>query len=241
MLDPVVLFFLLGVLARLLRSDLRVPEPLYDALSIYLLLALGLKGGAELAHVGGASLAGQTLAAVAMGCLLPLLAFAVLRAGRIDRVNAAAISAHYGSVSVVTFAAALTYLNAKSVASEPTMPFFVAVLEVPALLVGVLLARLGTGRRAQLAHIVRDAFAGKSVILLLGSLAIGAVLGPQGVAPVKPFFGDLFKGVLCLFMLEPGLVAGAQLKELRRVGAFLAAFALICPRCFRLSARASAG
>lgn len=235
MLDPVVLFFVLGVLARLLRSDLRVPEPLYDALSIYLLLALGLKGGAELAHVGGASLAAQTLAAIAMGCLLPLLAFALLRgAGRVDRSNAAAIAAHYGSVSVVTFAAALTYLNAQGVASEPTMPFFVAVLEVPALLVGVLLARLGTGRRAQLAHIVRDAFVGKSVILLLGSLAIGAALGPEGIAPVKPFFSDMFKGVLCLFMLELGLVAGAQLKELRRVGAFLVAFALLVPPAFAL-------
>ncbi len=234
MLDPVVLFFILGVLARLLRSDLRVPEPLYDALSIYLLLALGLKGGAELANVGGASLAGQTLAAIAMGCILPLLAFAILRAGRIDRVNAAAISAHYGSVSVVTFAAALTYLNTKSVASEPTMPFFVAVLEVPALLVGVLLARLGTGRRAHVGHIVRDALVGKSVMLLLGALAIGALLGPQGVAPVKPFFSDLFKGVLCLFMLELGLVAGAKLKELRRAGAFLAAFALVVPPVFAL-------
>ena len=233
--DPVVLFFLLGVLARVLRSDLRVPEPLYDALSIYLLLALGLKGGAELARAAGPTLLAQTAAALAMGCLLPVLAFAVLRyAGRIDRSNAAAIAAHYGSVSVVTFAAGLTYLNSRGIASEPAMPFFVAVLEVPGLLVGVLLARLGTGRSAQLSHLVREAFVGKSVMLLVGSLAIGALLGPAGVAPVKPFFVDLFKGALCLFMLELGLVAGGQLRELRRAGVFLASFAVAVPLVFSL-------
>jgi len=235
MTDPVVLFFALGVMARLLRSDLRVPEPLYDALSIYLLLALGLKGGAQLAEVNAPALAGQTALAIAMGCLLPVLAFAFLRyLGQLDRSNAAAIAAHYGSVSVVTFAAGLTYLNARGIASEPTMPFFVAVLEVPGLLVGVLLARLGTGRSAPVAGIVRDAFAGKSVMLLVGSLAIGALLGPQGAAPIQPFFSDLFKGVLCLFMLELGLVAGGQLKELRRAGPFLVAFALVVPPLFAL-------
>lgn len=235
MLDPVVLFFLLGIMARLVRSDLRVPEPLYDALSIYLLVALGLKGGAELANAGALALAGQTALAIAMGCILPLLAFSILRfGGGLDRSNAAAIAAHYGSVSVVTFAAALTYLNARDITSEPTMPFFVAVLEVPALLVGVLLARLGTGRPAQVAQIVREAFVGKSVMLLVGGLAIGALLGPAGVAPVKPFFGDLFKGALCLFMLELGLVAGGQLKELRRAGGFLVVFALIVPLLFAL-------
>lgn len=231
--DPVVLFFLLGVLARLLRSDLRVPEPLYDALSIYLLVALGLKGGSELAKAVTPALAGQTAMAIAMGCLLPLLAFSILRLlGRVDRSNAAAIAAHYGSVSVVTFAAALTYLAARGIPSEPTMPFFVAVLEVPGLLVGVLLARLGTGRSAGIAQIVREAFVGKSVMLLVGGLAIGALLGPEGVAPIRPLFSDLFKGALCLFMLELGLVAGGQLTALRRAGPFLAGFAIVVPPLF---------
>jgi hypothetical protein len=233
MIDPVVLFFLLGALARVLRSDLRVPEPLYDALSIYLLVALGLKGGAELSRALAPSLAGQALLAVAMGCMLPLLAFALLRfLGRLDRSNAAAIAAHYGSVSVVTFAAGLTYLSTRNIAAEPTMPLFVALLEVPGLLVGVLLARMGTGRSAGVAPILRDAFVGKSVILLVGGLLAGALLGPEGLAPVKPFFGDLFKGALCLFMLELGLVAGGQLGALRQAGPFLAAFALLVPPVF---------
>jgi len=238
MIDPVVLFFLLGVAARALRSDLRVPEPLYDALSIYLLVALGLKGGAELSHALAPSLAGQALLAIAMGCVLPLLAFALLRfLGRLDRSNAAAIAAHYGSVSVVTFAAGLTYLSSRGIASEPTMPLFVALLEVPGLLVGVLLARMGTGRSAGAAHaglgpILRDALVGKSVVLLIGGLLVGAMLGSDGLAPVKPFFGDLFKGALCLFMLELGLVAGGQLGALRQAGPFLAAFALLVPPVF---------
>lgn len=233
MLDPVVLFFLLGLLARLARSDLRVPEPLYDALSLYLLLALGLKGGAELARADAGSLAGQTLLAIGLGCLLPLIAFAILRVlGRIERSNAASIAAHYGSVSVVTFAAGLTYLNAREIPSEPTMPYFVAVLEVPGLLVGVLLARLGTGRAADLAGTVREALAGRSVVLLMGGLAIGALLGPEGVAPVKPLFTDLFKGALCLFLLELGLVVGGQIPALRQAGAFLIGFGLLVPPLF---------
>ncbi|MGE0874243.1 MAG: sodium-dependent bicarbonate transport family permease [Burkholderiales bacterium] len=233
MLDPVVLFFLLGVFARLARSDLRVPEPLYDALSIYLLLALGLKGGVELARADAVALAGQTALAIGLGCLLPLLAFAILRGlGRLDRSNGAAIAAHYGSVSVVTFAAGLTYLNARNIPSEATMPFFVAVLEVPALLVGVLLARVGTGRATKLAGTVREALAGRSVVLLMGGLAIGALLGPEGIAPVKPLFTDLFKGALCLFLLELGLVVGGQVPALRQAGAFLVGFGLLVPPLF---------
>lgn len=231
--DPVVLFFLLGVLARAARSDLRVPEALYDALSIYLLLALGLKGGAELARADAGPLAGQAAIALAMGCVLPLIAFAILRGpGRLGRSDAAAIAAHYGSVSVVTFAAALAYLNTRAIASEPQMPFFVAILEVPALLVAVLLARLGSGREARFAGVLREAFAGRSVMLLVGGLAIGALLGPEGLAPIQPFFGELFKGALCLFMLELGLVAAAQARALRQAGAFLCGFALAVPVLF---------
>lgn len=242
MIDPVVFFFLLGVLARLARSDLRVPEPLYEALSLYLLLALGLKGGAELAKVDLGGLAGQTALAIAMGCLLPVLAFGLLRGfAGLDRSNAAAIAAHYGSVSVVTFAAGVTHLEARGIPFEAVMPFFVAVLEVPGLLVGVLLARMGTSRGMQFAPLLKEAFVGKSVMLLLGGLAIGALLGPGGMAPVKPFFGDLFKGALCLFMLELGLVAGGQLPALRRAGPRLAVFALAVPPLFGILGAVTGG
>ena len=232
MVDPVILFFLLGIVARLVKSDLRLPEPIYEALSVYLLLALGLKGGVELARHPLATLAPQTMAVIALGCVLPMLAYAALkRLVRLDRVNAAAIAAHYGSVSVVTFAAGVAWLEARAIPFEPHLALFLAVLEVPGIVVGVLLAR-GVGAGAALAPMLREVLTGKSVLLLLGGLAIGALLGPGGLKPTVPLFVDLFKGALCLFMLELGLVTGRQFAQLRKSGVRLVLFALITPLLF---------
>jgi hypothetical protein len=235
-IDPVVLFFLLGIVARLVRSDLRLPEPIYEALSVYLLLALGLKGGVELARHATAALLPQTLAVIALGCVLPLIAFALLRGpARLDRANAAAIAAHYGSVSVVTFAAGVAWLEARGIAWEPYLTLFLAVMEVPGIVVGVLLARGAGAGSGMLGLMFREVLAGKSVLLLIGGILIGALLGPQGVAPIKPWFVDLFKGALCLFMLELGLVTGRQLGQIRRSGPRLAVFALAVPPLFGLA------
>ena len=232
-LDPVILFFLLGLAARLLKSDLRLPEPIYEALSVYLLLALGLKGGIELARYPLSQLGPQVAAVIALGCVLPLLAFLALRAvGRLPRADAASIAAHYGSVSVVTFAAAMTWIEVRGIAAEAYLPLFVALLEAPGIIVGVLLARGVSGGAAQWGGVLREVMTGKSVILLLGGLAIGAVLGPDGVKPVAPWFFDLFKGALTLFMLELGLVTGRQLGALRTSGAFLVAFGIVTPLVF---------
>ena len=232
-LDPVILFFLLGLAARLLKSDLRLPEPIYEALSVYLLLALGLKGGIELARYPLSQLGPQIAAVIALGCVLPLLAFLALRAlGRLPRADAASIAAHYGSVSVVTFAAAMTWIEVRGIPAEAYLPLFVALLEAPGIIVGVLLARGVSGGAAQWGGVLREVMTGKSVILLLGGLAIGAVLGPAGVEPVAPWFFDLFKGALTLFMLELGLVTGRQLGALRTSGAFLVAFGIVTPLVF---------
>jgi hypothetical protein len=232
-MDPVVLFFLLGVLARLAKSDLRLPEALYETLSIFLLLAIGLKGGIELAKVPLGGVAVQAAAVVAMGLVLPLPAFALLRvAGRLPRANAASIAAHYGSVSVVTFAVASAFLAREGVAFEAHMPLFVALLETPAILTGILLARMGTIGQVRWGAVAHEVLLGKSVVLLVGGLAIGALVGPEGAAPIKPLFIDLFKGVLALFLLEMGLVAGARLGDLRRAGPFLLAFGLLVPMAF---------
>ena len=232
-MDPVVLFFLLGVLARLAKSDLRLPEALYETLSIFLLLAIGLKGGVELAKIPFHSVAAQAAAVVAMGLLLPLPAFAILRGlGRLPRVDAASIAAHYGSVSVVTFAVASAYLARQGVAFEAHMPLFVALLETPAIITGILLARLGTLGQVRWGAVAHEVLLGKSVVLLVGGLAIGAYVGPEGITPIKPLFIDLFKGVLALFLLEMGLVAGARLGDLRRAGPFLLAFGLLVPMAF---------
>jgi len=231
--DPLVLFFLLGVFARLAKSDLRLPEALYETLAIFLLLAIGLKGGVELAKVPLASVAVQSAAVLAMGFLLPLPAFAILRGlGRLSRPDAASIAAHYGSVSVVTFAVATTYLGKRDVGFEPHMPLFVALLETPAIVTGILLARLGTGGAVRWGAVAHEVLLGKSVVLLLGGLVIGALVGPDGIAPIAPLFVDAFKGVLALFLLEVGLVAGGRLADLRRVGPFLLAFGVIVPPLF---------
>ncbi len=240
-IDPVILFFLLGIVARLVKSDLRLPEPIYEALSVYLLLALGLKGGVELARHSLAALIPQTLAVVGLGCVLPVVAYAVLRhLIRLDRINAAAIGAHYGSVSVVTFAAGVAWLEARAIPFEPHLALFLAVLEVPGIVVGVLLAR-GLSAGATLAPMFREVLAGKSVLLLLGGLAIGALLGPTGLRSTAPLFVDLFKGALCLFMLELGLVTGSQLAQLRKSGVRLVLFAVLVPLLFGFAGAALGG
>lgn len=232
-MDPVVLFFLLGVFAKLAKSDLRLPEALYETLSIFLLLAIGLKGGVELAKVPFADVAVQAASVLAMGFLLPLPAFAILRGlGRLPRPDAASIAAHYGSVSVVTFAVATAYLARHNIEFEAHMPLFVALLETPAIVTGILLARLGTLQAVRWGAVLHEVMFGKTLVLLLGGLAIGAAVGPEGIAPIQPLFIDLFKGVLAVFLLEMGLVAGGRLGDLRRAGVFLAVFGVVVPLCF---------
>ncbi len=229
-MDPVVLFFVLGVAAGLAKSDLKLPPALYDALSIYLLLAIGLKGGVELARQPLAQVAPQSLAAMSLGLVIPLLAFPVLRLlGRFSRADAGAVAAHYGSVSVVTFAVGQNALQTAGIAYEAHMPLILVLLEVPGILVGVLLARAGGGTRPAWGRLMHEVLLGKSIVLLVGGLLIGWIAGPQGLEPVQPFFGGLFKGVLCLFLLEMGLVASAHLGAVRRTGAFLLGFGIAMP------------
>ncbi|WP_374640424.1 sodium-dependent bicarbonate transport family permease [Hydrogenophaga sp.] len=235
MIDVVVLFFLLGVFARLVKSDLRLPEALYETLSIYLLLAIGLKGGIELSKQPMLALLPQMLACMALGFAIPLVLTPVLRLLGLSRVDAAAMAAHYGSVSVVTFAVASAYLAAQGVSAEPHAALWVAIMEAPGIVAGILLARLGArnaeGQAQQVnwGELAHDVFFGKSVLLLAGGLVIGAVMGEAGTAPIAPVFMAPFKGVLALFLLELGLVAGGRLGELRRYGLRIVVFALVTP------------
>jgi hypothetical protein len=236
-LDPVILFFLLGVLARVARSDLRLPEALYEALSIYLLLAIGLKGGAQLAVQPLATLWPVALAAIALSALVPLLLFPVLRAGlRLGTADAASIAAHYGSVSVVTFAVSQSALMRAGIEPESWLAMLVALMEAPGIVVGVLLARRGMAGgggpavvRRGWPEVLHEVLFGKAVVLLLGGIAIGWIAGPVALQPIDPVFVGLFKGVLALFLLELGLVAGGRLGDLRRAGPRLLAFGVIVP------------
>ncbi|MCU0768147.1 MAG: sodium-dependent bicarbonate transport family permease [Burkholderiaceae bacterium] len=235
MIDAVVLFFVLGLVARLGKSDLRLPEALYETLSIFLLLAIGLKGGVELARQPLASVLPAAAAALTLGAAIPLLLYPVLRAaGRLGVADAASIAAHYGSVSVVTFAVAMALLTQRGIGAEPYMPLLVALMEAPGIIVGIVLARAlthgGEGRPPlRWGPLLHEVVFGKSVLLLLGGLAIGAIAGPTALAPVEPLFVNLFKGVLALFLLEMGLVVGGRLGDIRRAGPFLVAFGLLVP------------
>ena len=242
-MDPVVLFFLLGVIARLAKSDLKLPEQLYETLSIYLLLAIGLKGGVELAKHPLTLIAPQALAAVVMGSLLPLLAYPVLRfVGKLSNIDSAAIAAHYGSVSVVTFAVGMAFVVKQGVAYEEYMPLFVALMEVPGIVVGILLARLlannieqnSTSKKTRWGELAHEIFLGKSVVLLVGGLLIGWIAGPTGIDPMRGLFFDLFKGVLALFLLEMGLVAASRVADLKRAGPFLIVFGIVTPLVFSI-------
>ncbi len=226
-MEPVVVFFLLGVAGGLLRSDLKFPPSFYEAISIYLLLAIGLKGGVELARHPLASVIVPSLVVLALGVVIPVAAYPILRyVGGLKRADAASIAAHYGSVSVVTFAVASAFLVRQNVSHEGLLTVFLVLLEAPAILIGVMLAR-GTG--TSFGPLVREVVLGKSVFLLLGGLVVGWVIGPEGIAPLGPLFIDLFKGVLALFLLEMGLVAARQSAALRRFGPFLLVFAIVMP------------
>jgi uncharacterized protein len=234
MLDIVVLFFVLGLLARLVKSDLSLPGALYETLSIYLLLAIGLKGGVELSKQSVQAVLPQVLWCLAMGLAIPCLLYPALRKlVGLNGYDAASVAAHYGSVSVVTFAVASAYLVQQQVAFEAHAALWVALLEAPGIVAGIALARwsapVASASPSAWSALAHDVFLGKSVLLLVGGLVIGTTMGEAGTAPIAPLFTVLFKGVLALFLLELGLVAGARLGELKRYGLPLIAFAIIAP------------
>ena len=227
--EPVVLFFVLGVTAGLLRSDLKMPSALYETLSIFLLIAIGLKGGVELSKNPLMSVLPSGLTIVLVGALIPLLAFPVLYyMGKFSRPDAASIAAHYGSVSVVTFSVGVAFLGNLKTDYEGYMIVFLVLLEFPALMLGVLLARWGQGN-VLWGKLLHEVFFGKSIFLLVGGLLIGYIAGPDGIKPLDKLFFDLFKGAIALFLLEMGLVAAMRVSAFRTYGPFLIAFAIGMP------------
>ena len=238
--DIVILFFLLGLAARLAGSPLKLPQPLYESLSIYLLLAIGLKGGVELSRQPVMQVLPEAVACVALGFAIPFLVVPALRALGFNRPDSASLAAHYGSVSVVTFAVATAYLERTGIAHESHAALWLALMEAPALLSAVLLARRGAMQGSAgwktLAH---EVMAGTSVVLLVGGLAVGTAVGEAGAATLKPLFFDPFKGVLCLFMLELGRVVGERLGDVRRFGLRLLAVGVALPPLLALAGAAT--
>lgn len=229
LLSPAVLAFVLGAVATLLRSDLRFPEAISSIFSIYLLLAIGLKGGVELSRTTLEAFWAPCLATLLLGIAIPLWCYAVLRRlGRFDVPNAAALAAHYGSVSAVTFTACLTFLERLQIPTERFLPALVAILEIPALLVALLLARTSVGP-ASSGKAFHEVLTGKSVVLLGGGLLIGYLAGEEGFAKVSPFFVTPFQGVLTLFLLDLGTLAAGRFRDLKQAGPFLLGFGMAAP------------
>ena len=228
-IDPVVLFFILGLTAGLMRAEMRLPSAIYEFLSVILLIAIGLKGGIELSKQPFVDLLPDITAVLAMGFILPLLAFPILYyLGRFKKADAASIAGHYGSVSVGTYAVAASYLASLGIAYEAHMPLFLVVLEIPAIIVAIVLVR-GISKQTKWGQLSHEIFLGKSIVLLIGGLAIGWIAGEESIKSVSGMFFDPFKGVLALFLLEMGLIAASQVGALKRYGFFLLGFGIIFP------------
>jgi uncharacterized protein len=241
-LNPPVLFFFLGMVAIFVQSDLEIPNPLPKLFSLYLLVAIGFKGGHELYESGLSPIIISTLlAAIFMASVVPFYSFFILRL-KLDNYNAAAIAATYGSISAVTFITASSLLDKLQIAYGGHMVAALALMESPAIVVGLILVRVFTKKEANVAgdeeesaetswgEVLREAFLNGSVLLLIGSLIIGVLTGGDGWAKVHLFVEkDLFYGALMFFLLDMGLVAARRIQDLRKTGMFLIGFAILMP------------
>jgi len=234
--SPAVLFFLLGVIGAVVRSDLKMPEALYLGITVYLLSAIGFKGGAALSEAAFSQVWPALTLAVGLGVAIPLWCYPVLRfAGRFSPADAAAIAGHYGSVSAVTFTAATSFLANAGRDYESYAAAFLAIMESPAIIVAIALGRLSSrvsntsAESGAWRRVLHDAFLGRSVLLLAGGLVIGLLCGKRGLEQTAPFLVEPFYGVLCIFLLEMGTVAGRRLGDLRKAGLFLAIFGIVMP------------
>ncbi len=249
LLDPAILFFVFGLLAGALRSNLEIPPAISKFLSLYLLMALGLKGGFSLAASGlTATVAVSLAAALALAFIVPALGYALLK-HRVSRYDAAAIAASYGSVSAVTFVTAMQYLDSVGLPPGGHMTVAMVLMESPAIIMAVLLAnRLrhapasaitpGTGGAvlatgpvpaAPLGRILHESFTDGAHLLLLGAMAVGYLSGEAGKTVMQPFSGDLFKGMLAFFLLDMGLMVARNFAQARKASPVLIAYALCGP------------
>jgi hypothetical protein len=245
LLDPAILFFVFGILAGLVRSNLEIPPAIARFLSLYLLMALGLKGGFALAHSGLTSEVVTSLAAaVALALLIPLLGYQLLHR-RLSKFDALAVAATYGSVSAVTFVTAVQFLEHQSIPYGGHMAAAMALMESPAIIVAVLGANALRRRSspatpgqatAKLSHILHESLTDGAQLLLLGAMAIGMLTGDAGKVAMQPFSGDLFKGMLAFFLLDMGLMTARNLPMLRGTSYWLVAYAVLAPLAHALLA-----
>jgi len=228
--SPPVLAFALGLIAVGVKSDLRLPEAVYQALSIYLLLGIGIKGGVALSGASFEQVLFPIIGSLVLGVVIPTLAFVFLGVmTKLNSINRGALAAHYGSTSLVTFSAALIFLEAQAIAYEGFVTTLLAILEIPGIVVGLMLAGRGLNRSLNWGESLREVLTSKSIVLLAGGLLLGFITGSTGYERIEPFFGAMFTGVLALFLLEMGIVAGRRIPDVRQAGLGLVVFAIAFP------------
>jgi hypothetical protein len=238
LLVPAILFFALGMFAQVIKSDLKFPPDMHKMIVIYLLIGIGLHGGKALTGSPIVTALPAVGAAFLFGIGLPILAYIILRGlGKIDPLNAAAISAHYGSVSAGTYMTAVAFLGGIGVTYEAYPVIMLAIMESPAIMIGLVLAGYSRkimggaqkGEKGMMMHLMREAFTNGSILLLFCSMGIGAVVSDASYHKIEPFFETIFMGALCIFLCDMGMEAGKRLSEFKAVGVFLVCFGIAMP------------
>jgi hypothetical protein len=230
--NPALLFFILGIVATRLKSDLEIPNNTSKFISIYLLFSIGFKGGQELAHSQfNLEIIWSILFGVAVAIVIPIYCFFILKR-KFSIENSGAIAASYGSVSAVTFVTGVSFLEIQKYTFGGHMVAVMALMEAPAIIVGVILMRMYSKeneKTSQFGTVIRHSFTNGSVLLILGSLIIGLLASEQQAMGIKPFTTDIFKGFLAIFLLDMGIVSGKKLNDFFKSGWFTALFAVIIP------------
>jgi uncharacterized protein len=230
--NPALLFFALGVLAVRLKSDLEIPPNSSKFISLYLLFSIGFKGGQELAHSHFTmEIVWSVLFGIAVACVIPLYTFYILKR-KLNVDDAGAIAAAYGSVSAVTFVTASSFLDIQSISYSGHMVAVMALMEAPAIVIGVIMIRMNSVKQessAKIRNVMSHSFTNGSVLLILGSLVIGLLASEQQALGIKPFTTDIFKGFLAIFLLDMGIVSGKKLNDFFKNGKFMALFAIVIP------------
>jgi uncharacterized protein len=230
--NPTLLFFVLGIFATIVKSDLEIPAPSSKFISLYLLFSIGFKGGQELAHSGFTNeIINSLLFALLLASLIPLYTFFILKR-KLSISDAGAVAAAYGSVSAVTFVAAVSFLEAQKILFGGHMVAVMALMESPAIIVGVILLMRydkESGKHVKLKSVVQHSFTNGSVLMILGSLVIGLIADTKQAEGIKPFTTDIFKGFLAIFLLEMGMVTARRFAAFKKYGWFASLFAIVIP------------
>ena len=252
LLTPIVLFFLFGIIAARIKSDLKIPEAISEFLPIYLLAAIGLHGGIEMRKTGFEEMLIPMLVAIGLSLLFTLNHYQILRRlGKFNIFDSYALASTYGAVGAVTFSVGLSFLKNQGVSSEGYLAAILAVLEPVAFILAIFLTNMAVSKqirtkkqsfsddeeldigmketKTKLSQVLKESITGKAIVILLGSIVIGYIIGEEGFEPISIVFDELFTGAIVIFMIEMGIIAGQRLEDIKKVGIFLTAFSVIIP------------